>query len=73
MLHMMLHSIYPAISKWIKFSFEVGGSTDFFIGLMKNAMDHREKSDVHPDDYLEHLMNLKKKKEISGQLDGFLI
>lgn len=69
----MMNSIYPILSRWFKLSFAVDGSTDFFIDLMKNAMDHREKSDVHPNDYLEHLLNLKKKKEISGQNDCFLI
>jgi hypothetical protein len=66
----ILHSIYPFLSNYFKFSFAKPGAEKFFINLMNNAIDYREKRNIKAIDFLEHLMALKKKKEISGKVEA---
>jgi hypothetical protein len=68
MIYMMLNSIYPFLSKFLKFTFTQPGAEKFFIELMDNAIKYREESKIQRMDYLDHLVNLKKKKEISGEI-----
>lgn len=40
----------------------------FFTGLMNDAIKSREESKVQRADFLDHLINLRNKKEVSGLL-----
>lgn len=63
----VLWSIYPFMSRYIKFSFAQPESVDFFYNLMVNSMRQREAAGVKNLDYLEYLIGLKNKKEIDGK------
>ncbi|KAG5669104.1 hypothetical protein PVAND_017001 [Polypedilum vanderplanki] len=63
----MLNSLYPFLLKHYKFSFSQPGSQKFFFDLMDNSIKHREASGVKCMDYLDHLLTLKQKREISDQ------
>lgn len=72
MIFMMLRTIYPFLSKYLKFGFSQPGAEKFFIELMDKAMKHRITSNIQRVDYLDHLLTLKKKKEISGEVFNFI-
>lgn len=64
----MITTIYPFLKKYLKFNFSNAESAKYFTDLMSKAMKYREESKIQRIDYLDHLINLKNKKEISGQL-----
>jgi hypothetical protein len=52
----------------MKFSFSQKGSEKFFFDLMESSMRQREASGIKQPDYLEYLIGLKNRKEISGKI-----
>lgn len=66
MFTMMLTTLYPFLGRFLKLSFTRVESKDFFIELMQKAMRYRRESNDSRMDYLDHLINLKNKKQISG-------
>lgn len=68
MIMMMLRTVYPFLKPYLKINFTKPGAVEFFVDLMDKAMKHRESHNIQTGDYLEYLMNLKKKKEISGKI-----
>jgi cytochrome P450 family 6/cytochrome P450 family 28 len=64
-LKFILISIIPSITKLIKIRFSTEDSEKFFINLMHQAIQLREKTKITRDDYLAYLIGLKNKKEIS--------
>lgn len=64
---MMLTTIYPFLSKFLKFNFSSPDADKFYIELMNQAVKFREENKIQRPDYLDYLMNLKIKKEISGE------
>lgn len=73
MIISMLTTIYPFLSKYIKFGFLKKGGEKFYVDLMIQAIKNREENGVHRVDYLDHLINLKNKKEISGKFKPLLV
>lgn len=67
MINMMLTTVYPFLKKFLKIGFSQPGAENFFIDLMEKAIKNREESKTQSLDYLDHLMNLRRKKEISGE------
>lgn len=63
----MLATVYPFMNKYLKRSFTKDGSEYFFMDLMNKAIEYREKNNIKSADLLEHLINLRRKKEISGK------
>ena len=63
----LLSSVYPFLSKYLKVGFCQPETQTFFTDLMVDAINRRTENDIHQNDYLEHLINLRKKKEISGK------
>ena len=59
--------VYPGLAKILKLGFTQPGSVKFFSDLMENSMKQREESDIKQIDYLDHLITLKNRKEISGE------
>ena len=70
---MMLTTVYPFLKKILKLGSSQPGAENFFIDLMSQAIKNREESTTQSLDYLDHLMNLKRKKEISGEFKVFKI
>jgi cytochrome P450 len=61
----MLYSVFPSLSKIWKFRFVSKEIENFFVDLMKQALELREKTKINRDDYLAHLITLRNKKQIS--------
>jgi hypothetical protein len=72
MILLMLNTLYPFLSKYLKFSFSQPGAENFFIELMDRAIKYRDENNIKSADYLDHLMNLRNRKEISGQLPSIV-
>lgn len=66
MIKFLITMIYPFMSRYLKFNFSRPGAEKFFIDLMSKAIKHREENKIQRIDYLDHLVNLKNKKQISG-------
>uniref|UniRef100_A0A1Q3FLC8 Putative cytochrome p450 n=1 Tax=Culex tarsalis TaxID=7177 RepID=A0A1Q3FLC8_CULTA len=64
-LVMMFVSLFPKLAKLFKIGMVSKSVEKFFTNLMAEAIQHREKNGVQRVDYLEHLISLRKKKEIS--------
>ena len=69
---MTLWNIYPFLEKFLKFGFAQPGAEKFFSDLMKSSMKQREESDIKQIDYLDHLITLKNRKEISGEWEIYM-
>jgi hypothetical protein len=67
---MLLNTIYPFLN--LKFAFSNPGAEQFFIDLMDKSIKFREESKIQRMDYLDHLVGLKRKKEISGEFWEFV-
>lgn len=68
MITAMLTTMYPFLSKYLKLSLTLPGAENFFIDLMQKAIDYREQNKIQNADYLDHLMTLKNKKQVTGNL-----
>lgn len=60
-----LTTFFPVIKKFYKFTFIPREVEEFFIRIMKDAIRHREQNNIVRNDYLDHLLSLKEKKQIS--------
>jgi len=75
---MTITSLYPFLKNYLKISFCKPEAQGFFIQLMQDALSYREKHKIERADYLDYLLNLKKKKaiadiDIAGHAATFLI
>lgn len=66
--YLALTSIFPFVRKFWKKSLVSKNIEQFFIQLMKDAIDYREKSNVDQGDYLNYLIQIKKQKNL-GDID----
>ena len=64
-MNQVLTSIYPFLNKLRKIISTQLGSVEFFTKIMENAINKRSESKIVKGDYLEYLMNLTNKKEIT--------
>lgn len=64
-LMFLLIGIMPALKKIIKISFVPKDIERFFTNLMENAVNYREKNNEKRVDYLDHLISLRSKKQLS--------
>uniref|UniRef100_A0A182JVP2 Cytochrome P450 n=1 Tax=Anopheles christyi TaxID=43041 RepID=A0A182JVP2_9DIPT len=62
----LLIGLIPALKKLIKVSFVSKEIEQFFTDLMEKAVAYREQHDVKRVDYLDHLMALRAKKQLSS-------
>ncbi|XP_055612265.1 probable cytochrome P450 28a5 [Uranotaenia lowii] len=62
---MALTTFFPSIRNFHKFTFIPRDVEDFFIRIMKDAIRHRKTNNIVRNDYLDHLLTLEQKKEIS--------
>ena len=64
-LYIILSHLCPWIRKIWKFKFMKQEVTEFFTKLMENSVKYREENKVQRVDYLDHLISLHRKKDIS--------
>jgi cytochrome P450 len=62
----ILLSIFPWINNIYKIKFVTKEVNDFFMNIMEQAVKLRESSNIKREDYLAHLIDLKKKKSLSS-------
>lgn len=62
---LMITTFLPSIKKFHKFKFISQEIEDFFIRVMKDAINHRKENKIERNDYLDHLLSLQEKKQIS--------
>lgn len=62
---LIVKTSFPVLTKYIKIQFSTKEVQDFFTNLMNQALEYREKNDIHREDFLDYIINLKKKKNIS--------
>lgn len=65
MIHFFIVSVIPSFSKIKKMQFVRKNVQDFFIDLMHQAVEQREKDKIDRDDYLAFLISLRNKKNLS--------
>jgi cytochrome P450 len=61
----MLYAFFPFLSKIKKIKFVPKDVEEFFINLIGQAVEQREKDKIQRDDYLAYLLTLRGKKELS--------
>lgn len=62
---MFLKTAFPFLESFISIQFTTPETQKFFTNLMEQALEYREKNNVHREDFLDHVINLRKKKHIS--------
>lgn len=65
-MKMFLVGAIPALKKLISMRFTAIDIEKFFVNLMDQALTYREKNNVQREDFLDHLIQLRKKKEIEN-------
>jgi cytochrome P450 len=60
-----LLSSFPFLKKFMTIQFTETRVQTFFTNLMQQALEYREKSKIHREDFLDYIINLRKKKHIS--------
>uniref|UniRef100_A0A182XXB4 Uncharacterized protein n=1 Tax=Anopheles stephensi TaxID=30069 RepID=A0A182XXB4_ANOST len=66
LLMFLLIGVVPALKKIIKIAFVPKEIERFFTNLMENAVAYREQNNVKRVDYLDHLMSLRAKKQLTS-------
>jgi cytochrome P450 family 6/cytochrome P450 family 28 len=61
----IMYSIFPILMKVYKVKMVQEEVEEFFTGLMRQAVEQREKHPVSRDDYLAYLISLRNKKQFS--------
>ena len=61
----ILTSIFPFMKRFVKVQFVASETQNFFINLLEQALNYRKTNNVHREDFLDHLINLKNKKSIT--------
>lgn len=62
---LLVTTFLPSVKKFYKFTFVPRDVEDFFIRIMKDAIQHRKQNNIERNDYLDHLLSLQEKKQIS--------
>lgn len=61
----LIHAIFPITMKLFRIRFISEDIEHFFIDLMKQSLRYREENNITRIDYMDHLIQLKKKKNVS--------
>lgn len=64
-LKMFLKTSFPFLERFISIQFTTVETQAFFTNLMEQALEYREKNNVHREDFLDYVIQLRKKKHIS--------
>lgn len=63
-IYFLLVQIFPFITKIYRMPFVKKHTQDFFMKLMDDAIRLREEQNIERDDYLNYLLQLKKRKNL---------
>lgn len=61
----LLSTLYPFLNNFGKISFAANHQINSYIAMMRRAVETREKNPIHHGDFLDYLMKLRKKKNLS--------
>lgn len=64
-LKFMLYGIFPILKKFVKFTFLPKDIEVFFTDLMNQALRYRRDNNITRADYLDHLIQMKEKKNLT--------
>lgn len=64
-LILLITTFLPSVKNFYKFTFIPREVEEFFIRIMKDAIRHRKENKIERNDYLDHLLSLQEKKQIS--------
>lgn len=62
---MFLKTSFPFLERFLSIQFTTVETQAFFTNLMEQALEYREKNNVHREDFLDYVIQLRKKKHIS--------
>uniref|UniRef100_A0AAG5CQY4 Cytochrome P450 n=1 Tax=Anopheles atroparvus TaxID=41427 RepID=A0AAG5CQY4_ANOAO len=62
---MLVAAFCPSIKKFYKFTLIPKDATDFFIRIMQDAILYRKKNNINRTDFLDHLIQLQERKQIT--------
>ncbi|GAB0089202.1 Cytochrome P450 [Sergentomyia squamirostris] len=65
MIYFIAVQFVPTLRKFLKMAFVPAGVENFFVNLMKDAIELRKKSKIDRADYLHFLLELQQKKNLS--------
>lgn len=63
----MIRSISDAAKSFLPKRLMPQDVQDFFVFLMEEAIKYRENNNINRDDFLAHIISLRKKKDMSGE------
>lgn len=55
---------FPKLSKRFGFSFQPKSVTNYFCGIIRNAIDYRKQNDIQRNDFIQMMLQLKEKGNI---------
>lgn len=61
----LLSTLYPFLNNFGKISFAADHQINSYIAMMRRAVETREKNPIRHSDFLDYLMKLRKKKNLS--------
>jgi cytochrome P450 family 6 len=61
----LMSTLYPFLHKFSKISFAASHEINSYILMMQQAVESREKSEINRGDYLDHLIKLKRRKNLT--------
>lgn len=61
----LLSTLYPFLNNFGKISFAASHQINSYIAMMQRAVETRERNPIHHGDFLDYLMKLRKKKNLS--------
>lgn len=62
---LMLHAVFPFLKNFLKSTFITKDIENFFLDLMHKALRYRKDNNITRADYLDHLIQMKDKKNLS--------
>jgi cytochrome P450 family 6 len=65
MLRAIFIYVYPKLAMFFSMSFTPKKSADFFMGMIRDTMEYREKNNFERNDFIQLLINLKKNEELT--------
>lgn len=59
MIKFLFMNAFQDLAKFLRLSLNTQETTDFFMGVIKNSVQHREENNIHRNDFLQLLIQLK--------------
>ncbi|XP_050085975.1 probable cytochrome P450 28a5 [Anopheles aquasalis] len=64
-LVLLLTTFVPSVKRFYKFTFIPRDAEEFFIRIMRDAIRYRKENNINRTDYLDHLLQLQDRKQIT--------